>query len=57
MPERDYKDVSLGVAATVVGVTKEPADVAKDPIDGFSPLKAILGAISAAHPDCDVRSP
>ena len=57
MPERDYKNMSLGVAATLVGVTKEPADVVKDPIDGFGPLKAILGAISAAHPDCDVRSP
>ena len=45
----------LGVAAVVSDVTKEPAEVVKEPASGFGPLKAVLGDTSAVYVDYEVR--
>ncbi|KAF9643063.1 hypothetical protein BDM02DRAFT_3273228 [Thelephora ganbajun] len=42
VPERDYRDTTLGAAPIPMNVPKEAAG-------GFSPLKVILGAISAIY--------
>ena len=46
--KQDRKDGILGCPTTLV-------DVAEEPAGGFGPLKAVLGAISAAHANHKVR--
>jgi len=48
-------DTVLRTAAVAVDVTKDPVDVVKEPADGFSPLKAVLGDISAVYTNHKVR--
>ena len=49
VPERDYKGTGLGILPLLV-------DVEGEPTDRLGPLRGILGDISAAYIDHEVRT-
>jgi len=53
--DRSHEDIVDATAAVSVNVTKGSSDVTKEVPDGFSPLKVVLGAISAVYTNDKVR--